>query len=49
MNLKVGLAYVKFILSRTLLPYKSATRDNRTTVTGAQVDRATRIKSLDGH
>ena len=47
MNLKVGLAYIKFILSRTLLPYKSATENNRAAVTCSQVDRTTCFKLLN--
>lgn len=41
-------AYVKFILSRTLLPYKSATRNNQVAVTNSEINGKTCIKFLDG-
>ena len=51
MNLKnqpKEIAYVKIILPRTLLPYKSATGNNKAAVTGSQTDRQTELKSRNG-
>ena len=50
MNLKKypkEIAYVKFILPRTLQPYKRARRNNRATITCAQVNGTTGFKSPD--
>ena len=51
MNLKncpKEIAYVKLILPLSLLPYKSATGNNRPAVTGSEVDRTTCFKFLKG-
>ena len=40
-------AYVKFILSHSLLPYKSARRNNQGAITRAEVNRTPRLKSLN--
>ena len=51
MNLKNSAkenAYVKFILPRTLLPYKSARRNNQAAVTVFEADRQTLFKSHNG-
>lgn len=45
--LRKEIDYVKHIVSRTLLPDKGATENNRTTVIGAEVNVTSLLKSFN--